>query len=105
MEPKNKWSRIYARKNEVVSRNIAGETILVPIRGNLADMQKIFTLNKSGAFIWEHLDGKIQLSDILESLLEHFDTTKDEAENDILDFIDQITESGLATEKFLHYGL
>ena len=105
MESKNKWSRIYVRKDEVVSRNIAGETILVPIRGNLADMQKIFTLNKSGAFIWEHLDGKIPLSEILESLLEQFDTTKNEAENDILDFIDQITESGLVAEKTLHYGL
>ena len=85
----NKLSRKIVRNNDIVSRNIAGETILVPIRGNLADMQNIFTLNKIGAFIWERLDGKRPLSQIIGLLLDHFDVSSEEAENDILEFIAQ----------------
>ena len=44
-------SRIYIREKDIISRDIAGETILVPIRGNLADMQCVFTLNPVGIFI------------------------------------------------------
>ena len=97
--PENNWSRIIVQNDDIVSRDIAGETILVPIRGNLADMQNIFTLNKIGAFIWEKLDGKSPLSVTLGSLLDHFDVSSQEAENDILEFIDQVLETGLAVEK------
>ena len=34
------WDKIYKKKEAVVSREIAEETILVPVRGQLADMQK-----------------------------------------------------------------
>ena len=97
--PENKLSRKIVRNNDIVSRNIAGETILVPIRGNLADMQNIFTLNKIGAFIWERLDGKRPLSQIIGLLLDHFDVSSEEAENDILEFIAQVLATGLAVEK------
>jgi hypothetical protein len=92
-------SRIYLREKDIVSREIAGETILVPIRGNLADMQHIFTLNPVGAYIWELLDGDNNLSHILDKLLEDFDTSPDQAEADIIDFLDQVTEAGLVVEK------
>ena len=93
------WSRIYLHQKDIVSRKIAGETILVPIRGNLADMQYIFTLNKVGAFIWDLLDGERKLSDLLEMILERFETDRIEAEKDLLEFIGQVEEKGLVSEK------
>ena len=94
-------SHIYLREKDIISRNIAGETILVPIRGNLADMQHIFTLNPVGLFIWKQLEGEKKLSDILESILENFDTSHEQATADLLEFISQVVETGLATEKNL----
>jgi hypothetical protein len=93
------WSRIYQREKNIVSREIAGETILVPIRGKLADMQNIFTLNTVGAYIWDQLDGTKSLVLILESLLDHFEVSRQEAEKDILEFIDHTSVAGLTTEK------
>jgi hypothetical protein len=90
---------VFVQKDEIVSRNIAGETILVPIRGNLADMQNIFTLNKVGAFIWEQLDGKRPLSEIHVSLCDCFEVSSEEAERDILEFVDHVNETGLVLEK------
>ncbi len=95
----DKWSRIYKHSENIVSRNIAGETILVPIRGNLADMQHIFTLNSVGVFIWDQLDGSKNLADVLDLLMEHFEVDRKQAEQDISDFLDQVVESGLAVEE------
>ncbi len=92
------WSRIYQRAENIVSRKIAGETILVPIRGKLADMQNIFTLNTVGAYIWDQLDGTKSLAHILESVLDHFEVSRQEAEKDILEFISRTSETGLAAE-------
>ena len=95
---KENLSRIYIREKNVISRDIAGETVLVPIRGNLADMQYIFTLNPVGAFIWEELTGDKNLADIIEGVLENFDISREQATADILEFIEQVTETGLASE-------
>jgi hypothetical protein len=93
------WSRIYCHQKDIVSRNIAGETILVPIRGNLADMQYIFTLNSVGAYIWDQLNGEKKLADILEMILDRFEISRLEAEKDILEFIEQVSEKKLVSEK------
>ena len=93
------WSRVYRRAENIVSRDIAGETILVPIRGNLADMQHIFTLNSVGSFIWDQLDGNTKLADIRDLLLVDFDVNRKQAEQDILDFISQVIESNLIVKE------
>lgn len=95
----NNWLRIYQREENIISRKVAGETILVPIRGRLADMQNIFTLNTVGAYIWDQLDGTKSLAQILESLLDHFEVPRQEAEKDILEFISQTADTGLLAEK------
>ena len=95
----NKWSRIFKQAENIVSREIAGESILVPIRGKLAYMQNVFTLNKVGAYIWEKLDGTRSLAEIIALLLSHFEVTQEQAEQDLLEFIDHVTATGLAAEK------
>ena len=48
----------HARQPGVISRSIAGETILVPARRRASEMA-LFTLNEVGSFVWERLDGQI----------------------------------------------
>lgn len=43
----------YQRRSEFVMRVIAGETVLVPIRQNLSDLESIYTLDGFGTFIWQ----------------------------------------------------
>ena len=49
--------RRYAKDPNMVFRDIEGEMILVPIRRRTADLESIYTLNETGARIWELLDG------------------------------------------------
>ena len=89
---------MYFKKEEVVTRQIVGETLLVPIYGDLANMEKIFALDEVAAFIWEQLDGKKSLKDILDGVLDAFDVKKEQAETDIFEFIDELLKADLVVQ-------
>ncbi len=89
---------MFARSGEIVSREIAGETILVPIRGKLVDLQRIFSVNPVGAHIWHLIDGKTSLAAIRDSVVETFEVEPDRAAADIQDFIAELAQAGLIQE-------
>lgn len=94
-EQAGKWSQVYKKTDETVSRHIAGETIIVPIKGKLADMQKIFTMNAAAKYIWGLLDGRRNLDTILNEVLIHFDVQRQRAEADIGELIAELMEEDL----------
>lgn len=89
------WDRSYRKNPEVVSRNIAGEFFLVPVRGKMADMQNIFSLNPVGEFIWKELDGRKNLSEICSEVISDFAVSRQEAEADMQEFIGELLEAEL----------
>jgi hypothetical protein len=83
------------RKNEnFVYRKIGDETVLVPIRDNVADMDSIYNLNEVGAFIWEKIDGRRRLIDIKEMIVSEYNVRSNEAEKDLLELVGQLEEIG-----------
>lgn len=89
--------KIYRRKGEIVSRKIAGETILVPVKGKLADMQRIFSLNPVGEYIWRQLDGERDLQEIVNSIHLSFNVDRKQADTDLREFIGELASEGLIT--------
>lgn len=87
--------KIFKRCDQVVFREIAGELFLVPIRGDIADMQRIFALNRVAAHIWEQLDGNRTFDQLREGIVSRFDVGADEAEKDLRHFIGALFEAGL----------
>jgi len=85
-------NRQYKRNESIVSRKINNETILVPIKNNVADMGLIYGLNEVGALVWGHLDGTKRLTDIKEMIMEEFDVSSQEAEQDLCDFVNQLRD-------------
>ncbi len=49
---------IYTKNPDIIFRQIADEAVLVPIKRNTADLEKIYTLNPVASFMWQMLDGK-----------------------------------------------
>lgn len=88
-------SSIYCKQADIVTRQIAGETLLVPIRGNLADMQNLYGLNPVGETIWQHLDGTHSLAEIHEEIAANFEVTREQAGVDIREFISQLVKAGI----------
>ncbi len=91
-------SKIFKKNDGIVGRKIAGELFLVPIRGKIADMQRIFSLNPVGEFIWHNLDGQKTLSDIRNQVIDNFLVDTGEAESDIREFISELIKADLIKE-------
>jgi hypothetical protein len=89
--------KIYRRNEDIVTRKIAGELFLVPIRGKIADMQRIFTLNPVAEYIWQEID-KQNLHEIREGILARFDVEEERAEADIREFIAELLEAEFIRE-------
>ena len=84
--------KVYKKSDSIVSRKIADEFILVPIRQNVADLESIYTLNETAARIWELIDGKIEVGEIKERIVEEFEVTPEEAEKDLIEHLQQLEE-------------
>lgn len=85
---------IYKKSPDIVSRDIAGELILVPIRNNVADMESIYTLSDVAARIWELIDGKISSIQLKERIVEEFEVSSDEAQADLVGFLGELEAIG-----------
>lgn len=90
--------KIYKKSDSIVSRKIADEFILVPIRQNVGDLESIYTLNETAARIWELIDGKMKVEEIKEKIIEEFEVAPEEAEKDIIEQFGQLEEIKAITE-------
>jgi hypothetical protein len=80
-------NRIYRRNDNFVSRRIEAETVLVPIRNNVGDLDCIFSLNPVGALVWEQLDGVATLEAIRDRIVGEYDVSAVAAEADLNAFV------------------
>ena len=90
----NQSNVIYDKDPSIVSRKIADEFILVPIRHKTEDVNSIYTLNEVGGFIWEQIDGKKSNQEVCKKLVEHFEVSPEKAETDLVEFIKQLVKVG-----------
>ena len=90
----NYLEKCFDKDPNIVSRKIADEVILVPIRQNVGDLEDIYTLNEIGAFIWEFIDGERQVKGIKEIIVEEFEVSEEAAERDLIEFMSALEEIG-----------
>lgn len=90
---------IFEKDGSMVFRKIEDETILVPIRNKVGDLQDIYVLNEVGARVWELLDGKRGIEKITNIISSEYDIMPDETERDIMDFIEDLKSIGAVRGK------
>jgi hypothetical protein len=91
----NDADRYYSKGKDLVTRCVAGETIIVPVRSGIGDLNSIYTLNEVSTAIWEMIDGETSVSQIIEAVCNEYDVPVDEAEKDTLDFLNSLDQAGL----------
>ena len=85
----------FARKGDFVTRIIAGEAVVVPVRGQIGDLDAIYHFNNVGAFIWNLFDGKTSVHDIAQAVCEEFDGAPEASERDTLEFVGALQSAGI----------
>lgn len=83
----------YSIKSGYVTREIAGEFIAVPIDSSSGS--NIVVLNEVSKFLWDELKTEKTFDELLNAMLGNYNVSKEEAEADLKDFIDQLTANNL----------
>jgi len=82
--------RIFAKNTNFVQREVAGECILVPIRQQLSDVNRLYILNETGAALWRCIDGRRSIGAILTELSNEYDVTSEQLEKDLTTLIEDL---------------
>ena len=87
--------KCFAKEKDLVTRDVAGEEIIVPIKGHVGDLEGVFTLNEVGAIIWRLIDGQTSVRQLMEAVRNEYDVEAAEAEKDVADFLGSLEDVGL----------
>lgn len=83
----------YQRTDEFVGRTIAGETVLVPIRQQIGDLESILTLNEVATYIWDRLADGPRVAEIAAALEETFEAEAAQIRQDLEELLEQLLSS------------
>lgn len=85
----------FKQKGEFVTRSIADEIVVVPVRGQVGDLDAIYNLNEVGAFIWEQCDGWKSGNQIVDAVCGEFEVAREQAEKETSEFIAALEAAGM----------
>ena len=90
---------VYERSDALVTRDLAGEKIIVPVRGKVGDLNNIFTLNTVANDIWTLVDGTRTVAEIVTQLETEYDVDRSTLETDVCRVLDELSSDGLVRLK------
>lgn len=83
------------RSANVVSRVVADEAIVVPIRRGVADLNSIYTFNESGTLLWSLIEMGLEPAQLVAQLQSHYGLTREQATADAEAFLKELSAEGL----------
>lgn len=90
-------TELYVRVQAVVSRLVAGETLVLPVRGNIGDLACFYSFNGAGTTMWEALQKPISFQGICDVIERNYDVNRKKAEEDVAFFLREVCSLGLAS--------
>jgi coenzyme PQQ biosynthesis protein PqqD len=82
---------VFAPSSDIVVRLIEEELIIVPLTSGIGDLEdELFTLNETGKAIWDYLDGKHSIAEIIGILNQDFDAEEGEIEKDVYGIVEEL---------------
>lgn len=82
-------------QKELVKREIAGDTILVPVGQTVYETNGLFILNELGSFLWDRLTGAEDEEPLLQAVLAEYEVSREVALADIREFLDNLRKQGI----------
>jgi hypothetical protein len=82
--------------DDVVCREIEGETIIIPLAGGIGDAEgELFSLNDTGRAVWRKLDGRRTLGQVAAALEAEYEAPLEELRRDVLGFANELVRRGI----------
>lgn len=89
--------KLYVANSEYISRDIAGETILVPTNTYGDGLNGMITFNQAGVFMWEQLQEKRTEAELIHLFAKKYEKEDCEVEADVKMFLDGAVKRGFVT--------
>lgn len=83
------------RADGLVTRQVGGECIILQVRAGVADLDSVYTLNDTGSWLWDRLDGTTSLSELAAAVAGEFQVDLPTAQADVSELIDELCTEGL----------
>ena len=85
-------------KNEYVLREVAGTWVVLPLATETVNFSGMLTLNESGAMLWKVLEQGCRKESLVDALLAEYEVSKEQAQNDVEEFLAKLTKAGCIEE-------
>ena len=82
-------------KKELIKRDVAGDTVLVPVGKTVYDSNGLFILNEVAAFLWDRLESAVSEEELLTAVLAEYEVSEDAARQDLQDFLAELRKMGI----------
>jgi pyrroloquinoline quinone biosynthesis protein D len=90
---------VFRRTKDVVCRNVGAESILVPIRNNVGNLDFVYTLSAVAARIWSLLDGVRTADQIVDTICAEYEVDRETAWADLNALVSDLAEVSLLTKE------
>lgn len=88
-------AQVFVRSRAVVSRVVAGETLIVPVRGKVGDLASIYSFNETGSLIWKFLDTPRTVAEVVRAVANAYEVDTDRVRQDVTRFLGEMAASSL----------
>lgn len=91
--------KIYAPSDKIISRDIMGEIVIVPIESGIADFSdSMFSFNETGALAWKCIEQKKTIGQICAAIADEYDSGMDQIEQGVKKLVAELLEKELIVE-------
>lgn len=87
--------QLFVRSQAVVSRRVAGETLVVPVRGKVGDLASIYSFNQTGSLIWQSLESPKGFAELVCIVEQEYAVVHDLARRDVKQFLHDMLSADL----------
>ena len=85
----------HTRNTAIVSREVAGETIVVPICRGVGDLDSVYTFNPVGRGLWRLLENGLSAEELANWVARHYEVDAKQALLDVQSYLAELQEIGL----------
>jgi hypothetical protein len=82
-------------KSGFVLREVAGNSIIVPVGERVKEFNGVINLNDTGVFLWKILEKGATEVELVEALLNEYEVEKEVAERDVNKLVSKLKEAKL----------
>lgn len=93
----NYQTKIYRKSDNIIEIELKNETVIVLTASEVVDLENntLFVLNETAKELWQRIDGKSKVLDIISYLESIYEVNKDDLKNDIFELLGELIKKKL----------